>query len=87
MANTLKLGAGKWATGNGTVLAFNDENNNFKPLPFTFNRASRATVINQSGLIEEVGAGDPRIDFNDDTKGAANQILLLNLSNICTSIN
>ena len=70
MANTLKLGAGKWATGNGTVLAFNDENNNFKPLPFTFTRASKATVVNQSGLIEEVSAGDPRIDFKDNTKGA-----------------
>jgi hypothetical protein len=34
MANTLKLGNGKWATGKDTVLAFNDENNNFKPLPF-----------------------------------------------------
>ncbi len=70
MANTLKLGAGKWATGNGTVLAFNDENNNFKPLPFTFQRASKATVVNQSGLIEEVSAGDPRIDFKDNTKGS-----------------
>ena len=70
MANTLKLGAGKWATGNGTVLAFNDENNNFKPLPFTFTRASKATVVNQSGLIEEVSAGDPRIDFKDNSSGA-----------------
>jgi len=25
MANTLKLGAGKWATGTDTVLAFNDK--------------------------------------------------------------
>ena len=70
MANTLKLGAGKWATGNGTVLAFNDENNNFKPLPFNFTRASKATVVNQSGFIEEVGTGDPRIDFQGNTKGA-----------------
>ena len=70
MANTLKLGAGKWATGTDTVLAFNDENNNFKPLPFDFSRASSATVVNQSGLIETVGSGTPRIDFKDDTKGA-----------------
>ena len=51
MANTLKLGAGKWATGKDTVLSFNDENGNFKPLPFSFSRASNATVVNQSGLI------------------------------------
>ena len=70
MANTLKLGAGKWATGTDTVLAFNDENNNFKPLPFDFSRASSATVVNQSGLIETVGSGTPRIDFKDDAKGA-----------------
>ena len=70
MANTLKLGAGKWATGTDTVLAFNDENNNFKPLPFDFSRASSATVVNQSGLIETVGSGTPRIDFLGNTKGA-----------------
>ena len=70
MANTIKLGAGKWATGTDTVLAFNDENNNFKPLPFDFSRASSATVVNQSGLIETVGSGTPRIDFLDNTKGA-----------------
>lgn len=70
MANTLKLGAGKWATGTDTVLAFNDENNNFKPLPFDFSRASSATVVNQSGLIETVGSGEPRIDFLGNTKGA-----------------
>jgi len=70
MANTLKLGAGKWATGTDTVLAFNDENNNIKPLPFDFSRASSATVVNQSGLIETVGSGEPRIDFLGNTKGA-----------------
>ena len=70
MANTLKLGAGKWATGKDTVLSFNDENGNFKPLPFSFSRASKATVVNQSGLIETVGSGEPRIDFQGNTKGA-----------------
>ena len=70
MANTLKLGAGKWATGTDTVLAFNDLNNNFKPLAFDFSRASSATVVNQSGLIETVGSGTPRIDFLGNTKGA-----------------
>jgi len=70
MANTLKLGAGKWATGTDTVLAFTDENNNIKPLPFDFSRASSATIVNQSGLIETVGSGTPRIDFLGNTKGA-----------------
>ena len=70
MANTLKFGNGQWATGNGTALAYNDENSNFKPLPFDFTRASSGTVANQSGLIETVGSGIPRIDFQGNTKGA-----------------
>jgi len=70
MANTLKFGNGQWATGNGTALAYNDENSNFKPLPFDFTRASSGTVVNQSGLIETVGSGIPRIDFLGNTKGA-----------------
>jgi hypothetical protein len=70
MANTLELGNGKWATGKDTVLAFNDENNNFKPLPFSFSRNSSGTVVNKDGLIETVGSGEPRIDFKDNTKGA-----------------
>ena len=70
MANTLKFGNGQWATGNGTALAYNDENANFKPLPFNFTRASSGTTVNQSGLIETVGSGIPRIDFQGNTKGA-----------------
>jgi hypothetical protein len=70
MANTLELGNGKWATGKDTVLAFNDENNNFKPLPFSFSRDTSGTVVNKDGLIETVGVGEPRIDFKDNTKGA-----------------
>ena len=70
MANTLKFGNGEWAVGKETALAYNDENGNFKPLPFTFDRASIATVVNKQGLIETVGADEPRIDFTDNTKGA-----------------
>ena len=70
MANTIKLGNGNWATKEGSLLAYNDENNNFKPLPFTTTRASSATVVNKQGLIETVGSGIPRIDFSDDTNGA-----------------
>ena len=70
MANTLKFGNGEWYGKKDTILAYNSENNNFKPLPFDFSRASSATVVNKAGLIETVGSGEPRIDFKDDAKGA-----------------
>jgi len=70
MANTLKFGNGEWYGKKDTILAYNDENSNYKPLPFDFSRASKATVINKDGLIETVGSGEPRIDYKDDSKGA-----------------
>ena len=70
MANTLKFGNGEWYGKEGTILAYNDLNSNYKPLPFNFSRASSATVINKDGLIETVGSGQPRIDYKDDSKGA-----------------
>jgi len=70
MANTLNLGNGNWATKEDSLLAYNSENGNFKPLPFDFTRASSATVVNKAGLIETVGSGEPRIDFKDDANGA-----------------
>ena len=70
MANTLKFGNGEWYGKKDTILAYNDENNNYKPLPFDFSRGSSATVVNKDGLIETVGANEPRIDFKDDSKGA-----------------
>ena len=70
MANTLKFGNGEWYGKKDTILAYNDENSNYKPLPFNFSRASSATVINKDGLIETVGSGQPRIDYKDDSKGA-----------------
>ena len=70
MANTLNLGNGNWATKEDSLLAYNSENGNFKPLPFDFTRASSATVVNKDGLIETVGSGEPRIDFSNDAKGA-----------------
>ena len=72
MAATLKLGDRQWATKEGSLLAYNDENNNFKPLPFDFTRASSATRVNKQGLIETVASGVPRIDYTD-----ANGALLL----------
>jgi hypothetical protein len=56
----------------GSLLAYNSENNNIKPLPFDFTRASSATRVNKQGLIETVASGVPRIDFTD-----ANGALLL----------
>jgi len=69
MANTFKFGNGNWAVKDGYALAYNDENNNFKPLPFDFTRASSATTLNRQGLIETVGSGKPRINFTDNTSG------------------
>ena len=70
MANTLNLGDGQWARKEGSLLAYNSENGNYKPLPFTFDRASSATRVNKDGLIETVGADQPRIDFLNDSNGA-----------------
>jgi hypothetical protein len=70
MANTLNVGNGNWAVKKGSLLGYNSENNNFKPLPFSFERASSATVVNKAGLIETVGSGEPRIDYKDDVNGA-----------------
>ena len=69
MANTLKFGGGTWATKEGSTLAYNDENNNFKPLPFTTTRNSIATRVNKEGLIEVVGNDVPRIDYTDSEDG------------------
>ena len=70
MSATLKFGNGQWATKEGSTLAYNDENNNYKPLPFNFERDSVATRVNKQGLIETVGADQPRIDYLNDSNGA-----------------
>lgn len=69
MANTFNLGNGSWAQKTEKVLAFNSENDNYKPLPFDFDRGSTATRVNKQGLIETVGADEPRIDFLNNSKG------------------
>jgi len=69
MANTFKFGNGEWARKTGQVLAYNSENDNYKPLPFTFDRASSATRVNKEGLIETVSVDEPRIDFLNNSKG------------------
>ena len=70
MAETLNLGNGNWGVKKDSLLGYNSENGNFKPLPFDFTRASSATVVNKDGLIETVGSGEARIDFSNDAKGA-----------------
>ena len=69
MAQTLKFGNGTWATKKGSTLAYNDQNNRYKPLPFTTTRASGATRVNKQGLIEVVENDRPRIDYTDSADG------------------
>ena len=59
MANTLNVGNGDWATKENSLLAYNSENGNYKPLPFDFTRASNGTFVNKSGLIETAANGVP----------------------------
>ena len=72
MAKTFKFGEnGKWATKTGSSLAYNDQNDNFKPMPFSVIRDGIATRVNKEGLIEVVGKDKLRIDYTDSTKGVA----------------
>ena len=70
MAQTLKFGDGTWATKKGSTLAYNDEDNNYKPLPFATTRSTSATRVNKQGLIEVVEGDRPRIDYTDTSDGA-----------------
>jgi len=69
MANTFKFGNKNWAVKKDSVLAYNDENNNFKPLPFDFTRDSTATYVDSDGLIKTAGQGEARIDYLDNADG------------------
>ena len=69
MAQTLKFGNGTWATKKGSILAHNDEDGNFKPLPFTYTGAGKGTRVNKQGLIEVVENDRPRIDYTDSEDG------------------
>jgi hypothetical protein len=70
MASTLKFGNGNWATIEGSALAYNDENGNFKPLPFDYSRDGLATAKNKDGLIEFLNESQPKIDYTGNSKGA-----------------
>ena len=69
MAQTLKFGNKVWAAKEESVLAYNDINNNYKPLPFDFARASIGTRVNKDGLIETMGQDIARIDYTDSADG------------------
>jgi len=69
MAQTLKFGNKVWAAKEDSVLAYNDINNNYKPLPFDFARASIGTRVNKEGLIETMGQDIARIDYTDSADG------------------
>lgn len=69
MAQTLKFGNKTWATKKGSTLAYNDENGNYKPLPFAFTRSTSATRLNKEGLIQVVTNDRPRIDYTDTSDG------------------
>jgi len=70
MATTLKLGNSNWATKESSLLAYNDENDNFKPLPFTTTRASASSRVNKLGLIENVTNNIATIDYQGNVNGA-----------------
>ncbi len=69
MAQTLKFGNKVWAAKEESVLAYNDINNNYKPLPFFFKRTSTGTRVNKDGLIETMGQDIARIDYTDSADG------------------
>ena len=65
----LKLGNDKWATKSKSLLAYNDEGNNFKSLPFQVERLSGGSYVGRNGLIQYAATEEPRIDFTNNTKG------------------
>lgn len=65
----LKLGNDKWATKQRSLLAYNDEGNNFKSLPFNVERLSGGSYVGRNGLIQYAATEEPRIDFTNNTKG------------------
>ena len=69
MAATIKLGNKDWAAKKDSLLAYNDEDNNFKPLPFDFTRASSATFVGSDGFTKTSTTAQPRIDFADNIDG------------------
>tara|TARA_R100000935_G_scaffold20181_1_gene38237 strand:- start:328 stop:1563 length:1236 start_codon:yes stop_codon:yes gene_type:complete len=70
MANTLNLGGGDWATNASQILAYNNENGNYKPLPYTNNRNTSASTITKDRILKRVSINEPRISYLDNPNGA-----------------
>ena len=65
----VRLGNGNWAVKTSKLLAYNDASGMFFNKEFDFTRATTATRVNKSGLIESVASNLPRVDFLNDSKG------------------
>jgi len=65
----VRLGNGNWAVKTSKLLAYNDASGMFFNKEFDFTRATTATRVSKSGLIESVASNLPRVDFLNDTKG------------------
>ena len=71
MANPiLNLGNNEWATKSESLLSYSKSGYNFKPVPFTHSRASIGTTTDRNGVVETILGDTPRIDFQDNEKGA-----------------
>ena len=71
MANPiLNLGNNEWATKSESLLGYSKSGSNFKSVPFTHSRASVGTTTDRNGVVETILGDTPRIDFQDNEKGA-----------------
>ena len=66
---SVRLGNGNWAVSASKLLAYNDAAGPFFNKEFDFTRATTATRINKSGLIELVDNNIARIDFTGSSDG------------------
>jgi hypothetical protein len=81
---SLQIGDNNWAAKDGSILGYNIIQDNYLPQPIDFTRASTATRVNESGLIESVATGVPRIDY---TSGFGKLLLEPQRTNIITYSN
>jgi hypothetical protein len=78
---SLQIGDNNWAVKDGSILGYNIIQDNYLPQPIDFTRASTATRVNESGLIESVATGVPRIDY---TSGFGKLLLEPQRTNLLT---
>ena len=70
MANTVKFGAGNWAGNNDSILAYNDQDGNFKPIPFVVTRNSVGSFVNKQKMVQRAGLKTGRVSYANNTNGA-----------------